>query len=165
MTIGRNISGSDAAEAIISLGALLLFAGSPWLVDQSGPSPFYKGPAIFPMIVLGMVALAGLPAWWRILDAWRHYELGSIDTGSFGISTAFRVVPLMCLFPFGLLLAGPETATFVFAGTGLLLAGYRRIGTVLTVCVALTVAIHLIFRQALDIWFPEPVILQIFQAG
>jgi hypothetical protein len=46
----------------LGLLAMGLLLSSPWQVDTSGPDPFYKGPLLFPLMVLSLIAATVLIA-------------------------------------------------------------------------------------------------------
>lgn len=149
----------DLVAAAIGAAALALLLGAPWLVDRSGPDPFYKGPLIFPLVALAIAVLAAVPAAFRLLRrvaaggeqgaAWR------IDGRGFPLRGAL-LFGAMCLFPLGILAIGLQAASFLAVLLGLLAAGRTRPRAALAVAAAMTVLIHLAFRTFLDIWFPEP---------
>ena len=151
---GTTARSHDVLAAGLGLLALGLLAASPWLVDRSGPDPFYKGPLVFPLIALVVMAAGALPAAVRLLrpgGGWR------ID-GRGVPWPALRLFLLMCLFPTAVVVAGVDATAFVFIAAGLLLVGYRRPVPVLLVAALVTLAIHLAFRSLLDIWFPTPLL-------
>lgn len=140
-----------AFAAVLGLTALALLAASPWLVDTSGPDPFYKGPLIFPLLALSIAvigaappALAGLRA-----SGWR------VDGRGFPWA-ALRLLALASLFPPAIAAVGLDLATFAFVSAGLALVGYRHRGRLLLAAALVTAAMHLAFVTALDIWFPAP---------
>ena len=57
----------DLFGALLGLGALAMLLVSPWQVDTTGPDPFYKGPLLFPLMILGMTLAASLPSMWRLI--------------------------------------------------------------------------------------------------
>jgi len=98
--------GHETLAAGVGLSAAVLFILSPWLVDRSGPDPFYKGPLIFPMIVLAITALSAVPAVFRVLRL-RAVRPFHIDGHGFPGRAAFLFI-LMCLYPPSTLLAVPR---------------------------------------------------------
>lgn len=154
-------TGHDVLTAGIGLAAFVLFVLSPWLVDTSGPDPFYKGPLIFPMIVLAMTALAALPSALRIVRGPRA-RLFRVDGHGFPRRAALLFL-LLCLFPLGIGVVGVQASTFIFVMAGLLAVGRPPV-QVFLIAVLMTIAIHLVFRSFLDIWFPAPSILMLVGA-
>ena len=145
--------GHDALALAIGAGALVLLILSPWLVDTSGPDPFYKGPLIFPLIALAVTVCGALPAAWRHIRYRRPVSL-RVDGSGFPARSALLFL-MMCLFPPAINAVGVEIASFILIFAGLLLV-YRRPLPSIVVAIGLTVAIHLAFRTFLDVWFPTP---------
>ncbi len=150
-------SADDRAEAVIGLGAAVLLAGSPWLVDTSGPYPFYEGPLIFPVIALAIMTLAAFPAVVRLVRERSARVRG--HGGIRGVSPSLRLFAVMCLFPAAVLVVGLEASTWLFMAVGLRLAGYRNSAVTLATATAVTVVVYIAFRLVLDVWFPTPVLL------
>lgn len=145
--------GHDALALAIGVGALVLLILSPWLVDTSGPDPFYKGPLIFPLIALAVAVCGALPAAWRHVRYRRSVSL-RVDGRGFPARSGLLFL-LMCLFPPAINAVGVEIASFVLIFAGLMLV-HRRLVQSLVIAVCLAIAIHLAFRTFLDVWFPQP---------
>ncbi|MCG8690688.1 MAG: tripartite tricarboxylate transporter TctB family protein [Minwuiales bacterium] len=149
----------DVLAAALGLAAVALLAGSPWLVDRSGPEPFYKGPLVFPLIALAIMVAGSLPAVVRLSRAGRR-DGPPLDGRGFPW-TAAKLFVLMCGFPLALAFFGLEVATFLFAAAGLRLVGYGRPLIVLGIAACMTAIIHIAFKLVLDVWFPAPAILDL----
>lgn len=151
---GAAAGGDDLLAAALGLAAAALLVASPWLVDRSGPEPFYKGPLIFPLIALAIMLAGALPAIVRVgaarLRGGRRRRAWSPPW------PAIRLFLLMCVFPWALAAIGLEAATLVFVFLGLQLVGWRRPLAAGGIALALTLVLHLAFRTVLDVWFPEP---------
>lgn len=151
-------SGEDLTLAILGIIAAGLLVLSPWLVDQSGPDPYYKGPLIYPQIVLAVVALAAVPAVLRFLRrkksqiAWLGMPRQSLT-----------VFVLTCLYPVAIAITGLLVATLLAVGLGLRVTGMSWRMAAL-VGAATATLLWLLFIQLLDIWFPEPWLLQFFES-
>lgn len=148
--------GQDVLGGNIGLGALLLLVLSPWLVDTAGPDPFYKGPLIFPLISLAVIAAGALPCMIRII---RRRRIALRTDGHGFPRRAAALFLLMCLFPVAISAIGLQLATVLITFAGLLLVR-RRIGEAAAIAAGLTLAVHLAFRSFLDIWFAEPWFLE-----
>lgn len=149
----------DVLAAVLGLAAVALLAGSPWLVDRSGPEPFYKGPLIFPLIALAIMAAGAVPAAIRLFMA--RAEAGVPLDGRGFPWTAARLFVLMCCFPFALAFIGLEASTFLFAAAGLSLIGHGRPLVAVGIAACMTAVIHVTFKLVLDVWFPAPAILDL----
>ena len=145
--------GHGVLVVAIGIVTLVFFVLSPWLVDTSGPDPFYKGPLMFPLMVLGMTALAALPSAIRIVCSPTARSV-HIDGHGFPRRTAVLFV-LMCLYPTGIAALGLQAATFLVVLCGLLIVRRSSLQS-LIIATGLTLAIHLIFRTFLNVWFPPP---------
>ena len=150
----------DALGAGIGAVALGLLIGAPWLVDQSGPDPFYKGPLIFPLIALALTVLGALPCAVRLIRD-RHTRSWFID-GRGVPWPAMALFVLMAFFPTAIRFAGLGPASFVFVFAGLMIVGYRKPLQDLAIAAGVALCLHLAFISFLDIWFPTPVLLELF---
>ena len=142
----------DLVATLLGGAALVLLVASPWLVDRSGPDPFYKGPLIFPMIVLGLAASGAAPAAWRLFRPAGPRDW-VVDGRGFPVRAA-ALFAVMCGFAVGILVVGLQAASFLGILAGLAVVGYRRPLRALAIALGLTLLIHLAFRTFLDIWFP-----------
>ena len=149
----HNGQGHDVLALAIGAGALVLLTLSPWLVDTSGPEPFYKGPLIFPLIALSVTICGALPAAWRHLVRGQPLSL-HVDGRGFPARAALLFL-LMCLFPPAIAGVGLDIASFLLIFAGLVLVHRRPLRSLL-IAVGLAIVIHLAFRTFLDIWFPQP---------
>jgi hypothetical protein len=160
---GAGGAADDLLAALLGLAGVGLLAASPWLVDRSGPEPFYKGPLIFPLIALALLVAGALPSILRLGTA----LLG----GSGGLPRfappwpAVRLIVLMSLFPPALPVIGLEAAVAVFASAGLLSVGWRRPVVGLAVALSLALILHLAFKVVLDVWFPEPLLWALLEGA
>lgn len=149
----RAPAGHDALAAAIGCAALFLFALSPWLVDRSGPEPFYKGPLIFPMMVLATIVAGAMPAIWRMVLRPAAHPL-RVDGDGFPVRGAVLFL-LMCFYPAAIAAVGLEVATFLALMLGLLVTG-RGFPQSTAIAAGLTALSWLAFKAFLDIWFPQP---------
>ncbi|MEQ8348791.1 MAG: tripartite tricarboxylate transporter TctB family protein [Sneathiellaceae bacterium] len=147
----------DLVAALLGLAALALLAASPWLVDQSGPDPFYKGPLIFPLIALALAAAGAAPAGWRLLRRATAPGDWQVDGRGFPRAAA-GLFAVMCAFPVLILALGLQVAVFLALLGGLWAAGWRRPLAAPAVALVLALLVHLAFRTFLDIWFPTPLL-------
>lgn len=140
------------------LGAFAAFAliTSPWNVDTEGPDPFYKGPLIFPLMVLAMMVLASLPAWVRLVSP----PAGSswhLDGKGFPQKTLVVLALLVALLA-GLGLVGLEVSAWLFLTITLYYLGHRGVFKLLILPLVMTSLIALIFKYFLGVFFPTPVV-------
>lgn len=154
--VDRDPPGHDALAAAIGGLALFLLAFSPWLVDRTGPEPFYKGPLIFPMMVLAMIVAGAAPSIWRIA-AKRPDRPLRVDGNGFPLRGGL-LFTLMCFYPPAIAAVGLEAATFLALLLGLLIAGRGPLQS-LGVALSLTALAWLAIKVFLDIWFPQPWLL------
>ena len=150
----------DLFGAFLGAVAAGILISSPWQVDTSGPDPFYKGPLIYPLIVLGLIILASLPSAWRLVKAPENagWELDG---------AGFPLKPLVILFfliafLYGLVILGLRISCMLFIGTSLYYLGQRRPVVLVLVPIIMTGLIYVLFRFFLDIWFPTPLVLDWF---
>jgi hypothetical protein len=131
---------------------------SPVNVDTEGPDPFYKGPLIFPVMVLTMMVIASLPAVKRLLwppSASRWY----LDGEGWPKKTAVVLV-LLILMLAGLPLVGLECCTWLFLTASLYYLGHCGIVRLAILPVVMTVLIVLVFKHFLGVFFPTPLVAE-----
>ena len=148
------------AASLGGLAAIVLIS-APWQVDTSGPDPFYKGPLIFPLLALGLMVLASLPAVWRLI---KPPEGASWQLDGAGIPLKTIVVlGFLILFPAGLVLIGLEASSWGFLFSLLYYLGYRKPRTLILVPLIVTGLLVLIFKYVLDVFFPTPLVMELWQ--
>jgi hypothetical protein len=148
----------DLFGAFLGVGAAGLLATVRWNVDTSGPDPFYKGPLIFPLLVLSMMVLASLPSIWRLVkpgpdQSWR------LD-GEGVPQKTLVILGLLVANLFGLKIIGLEASTLLFLVIGLWYLGRRRPAELIVLPLVVTGLLVLVFKHFLDVWFPAPLILE-----
>jgi hypothetical protein len=147
----------DLLGSVLGIGALALLVLSPWLVDTTGPDPFYKGPLLFPLITLGLILAGSLPSLFRLIrpgDARWHLD------GLGQPVRAVKVLACLVLFLGGLMVFGLEISTLVFLGVALKLVGQDSRLKMILVPLLVTVILTVIFKQFLGVWFPEPLAMR-----
>ena len=150
----------DLLSLILGAFAALTLITSPLNVDTEGPDPFYKGPLIFPIMVLSMMILASLPACLRMIRpprgaSWR------LDGEGFPLKTLV-VLGLLCLSLVGIQVIGVEVSSLAFLVVGLYLAGHRGPMRLILVPVIITGLVVLVFKHFLGVFFPTPLVLDWF---
>ena len=148
----------DLLAVIIGAFAALTLITSPWNVDTEGPDPFYKGPLIFPILVLSMMILASLPACVRMIRppqeaSWR------LDGDGFPLKTLIVLV-MLALSLYGIRLIGVEVSALAFLMIGLRLAGHKGPVRLVLVPLIVTGVVVLVFKHFLGVWFPTPLVLE-----
>jgi len=147
----------DLLGALLGLFALGLLVTSPWHVDTSGPDPFYKGALIFPLLVLFLMLAASLPSMVRLL----RFRGGSWHLDGEGTPLrALRVLGLLVLFLAGLVYLGLEISTWAFLFAALWTVEQRSTWKLVGIPTLVTLCLYLVFKVFLDVWFPEPVLLE-----
>jgi hypothetical protein len=127
-------------------------------VDTEGPDPFYKGPLIFPIIVLSMMIIASLPACRRLISppdesSWR------LDGEGYPRKTLF-VLALLITMLISLNLIGLEVSAFAFLGISFFVLGHRTPVKLIVLPLIMTGLIVLIFKYFLGVFFPTPLIAE-----
>jgi hypothetical protein len=150
----------DLFGTFIGAAAAGILISSPWQVDTSGPDPFYKGPLIYPLIVLGLIILASLPSAWRLVKANESADW-KLDGGGFPLKPLVILLFLIA-FLYGLVIFGLRLSCMLFIGVSLYYLGQRRPVVLILVPVIMTALIYVLFRFFLDIWFPTPLLLDWF---
>jgi len=156
--LNENSRFHDLFSAILGGFAAFVLITSPWNVDTEGPDPFYKGPLIFPVMVLSMMILASLPAWVRLLSppadsSWR------LDGKGFPKKTLVVLALLIALLA-GLGLLGLEVSSWLFLSATLYYLGHRGALKLVVLPLVMTGLIFLVFKYFLGVFFPTPVIFE-----
>ena len=149
----------DLLGSVLGIGALVLLILSPWLVDTTGPDPFYKGPLLFPLITLCLILAGAVPSLVRLF---RPGEAGWYLDGLGRPVRALKVLACLVLFLAGLMLFGLELSTLAFLAVSLKLVGQDSRVKVVLVPLLVTVLLTVIFKQFLGVWFPEPLVMSFF---
>ena len=148
----------DLLSAFLGAFAGFCLITSPWNVDTEGPDPFYKGPLIFPVMVLLMMILASLPSWVRLLSppansSWR------LDGEGYPKKTLV-VLGLLIATLVGLNLIGLEISAWLFLSISLYYLGHRGVLKLIVIPLVITGLIFLVFKHFLDVFFPTPLIVE-----
>lgn len=146
----------DVLAAVLGVLALGVLLSAPWQIDTSGPTPFYKGPLLYPLLVLALMVGAAVPSVLRLLLGWRR-SVWHLDDGGFP-RRPLLAFALLVGFVVLLELAGLEAACAGFLLTALLVLGERRPAVLVLVPLVTTVLVVLVFKHLLDVWFPAPVL-------
>ncbi len=148
----------DLFSAFLGVFAAFALITSPWNVDTEGPDPFYKGPLIFPVMVLAMMILASLPACMRLLSppadsTWR------LDGEGYPKKTLV-VLGLLIATLIGLNLIGLEVSAWLFLSISLYCLGHRGVLKLIVLPLVITGLLFLVFKHFLGVFFPTPLIVE-----
>ncbi len=152
----------DLFSAILGGCAVFLLATLKLQIDTTAvPYPFYKGPVIFPLIVLSLMFLSSLPAFYHLVrpaaeSSWY------LDGKGWPRRPAITLVLLISFFILGIIAIGVELSVLLFLIISYYLLGYRSIKVNLLLPLLYTGVIVLIFKYILAIWFPRPWIFSFF---
>ena len=150
----------DLFGALLGLFALVMLTTISWQIDTSGPDPFYKGPMLFPLIVLFIILAGSLPSIWHML---KPAVNASWYFDGDGIPYKTMVVAgLLALYPFGMTYLGLEMTTWLFLVSGMKIVKQDSFVKLVIVPAAITAIIYLMFKFFLDIWFPTPLLFELF---
>jgi len=148
----------DLFMSIIGIFAALLLFNLKNVVDTKGATyPFYKGPTIFPILVLSIMFIFSLPAIRRLLfpppdSSWY------LD----GKGTPYKpmmIFPLLAgFFLVGFIYIGLELSVFFFLFIALYILKQRSLFKLLVIPAIYTIVIVYLFKYALNIYFPSPLI-------
>lgn len=151
----------DLLAVCLGGGAAVVLISARWQVDTSDPLPFYKGPLLFPLLALSLMIFASLPAVWRLL---KPPEGVSWQLDGRGVPLK-SLIALGCviLFPAGLLTLGLEVSSLGFLSALLYFLGYRSPRTFILLPLIITALIVLLFKYVLDVFFPTPLLMNVWQ--
>jgi len=150
----------DLFGTVLGLFALGLLITIKWNVDTTGPDPFYKGPLIFPLLILSLMLGAALPSIWRMVrpQAGASWDLDGQGKPLQGL----RILGLLVLYLAGLVYIGLEISTWAFLFTGLWLVEQRSPGKLFGIPTVVTAILYGVFKYFLDVWFPTPILWELF---
>lgn len=150
----------DLFGALLGLSALVMLLSITWLVDTTGPEPFYKGPLLFPLIVLCIMVTGSLPSIWRMI---KPAQNSSWFLDGEGVPYITMVVAcLLALFPVGLNYLGLEITSCIFLILGLKIVKQDSLFKLIIIPILITAILYFMFKFFLDIWFPTPLLFEIF---
>lgn len=156
------------AGTILFAAALILIVVAPFATRlQPAGKPWYLAPINWPLLSLGMAAVAGA------IMAWRFASVRRADSGpdfraralwAFGgFRGALEYSAWFCLYLVGVSFVGFGIATLVFLQFVVWRSGLRGRAWMLTaLCVG--VAIIVIFRLGIGLWFPLAPLFKLFPA-
>jgi hypothetical protein len=152
----------DLLSTILGVFAgMLLVTLNLQIGEPAANYPFYKGPKIFPILVLAVMVVSSLPSLYRLIRTFGRSNWW-LDGYGWPVKPAIVTFLLVLFFIFGISWIGMEAAVLFFLILSLLVLGYRQIGIVFIYPLLYTIIIVVLFKYALKIWFPEPLILNLF---
>jgi hypothetical protein len=151
---------NDLLSAFLGALGLGLLVSTHWEIDTSVPYPFYKGPLIFPLIVLCLMVLASLPAAWRMIHPSQDASW-TVDGRGAPVKPGV-LVGMMMFFVLGLWALGLEASSFLFTGAALYYLGLRSPWRCIGIPLLCALVLSLLFKHALGIYFPKPWLFELF---
>ena len=147
-------------SAIGVFAAVLLATLNLNIPEPAANYPFFKGPRIFPILVLSVMALSALPSLFKLI---KSSGRGGWRLDGYGPPYRPAVVTLMLVvfFQFGLDWIGLEVSVFLFMALSFWFLGYRRLGVNLIYPLIYTAIVLVLFKYVLDIWFAQPLVLEL----
>lgn len=153
----------DLFMAILGGFAIFLLISIPISIEEPAADyPFYKGPAIFPIIILSVMCLSALPSFYRLLLKIKSREQWHLDGKGFPTLPVKIFLLLIVVFLSGFICIGLELACFLFFLVAMIFIGYRTWWKLILYPGLYTVFIVILFKYLLDIYFPEPLIYHLW---
>ena len=152
----------DLLSTILGAFAGMLLVTLKLHIDEPATDyPFYKGPKIFPIIVLAVMVISALPSLYRLI---KTFGRGSWWLDGYGgpIKPAVVTLMLALFFLIGINWTGVEVSVLAFMILSLLVLGYRRARIIFIYPLCYTMIIVVLFKCVLKIWFPEPLVFGLF---
>lgn len=150
----------DIFGALLGLFALAMLITIRWQIDTSGPDPFYKGPMIFPLIILVIMLAGALPSFWRMI---RPSPGASWFLDGEGIPfKTMMIAGLLAFYPAGMIYLGLEFSTWLFLMISLKIVKQDSRAKLIFIPIGISAAVYLMFKFFLDIWFPTPLLFELF---
>lgn len=158
--INEKSSLHDVCTAFIGIFAALMLIASRWVVDTTDPAPFYKGPLIFPVIILCTMIIFSVPSIIKILFRKDKLEYTLDQEGVPG--KAIVIFVFLIIFVFGIVGIGLELSTFIFTSFSLYFLGLRSLKTTFLLPLVTVFVLWFLFKFMLDVWFPTPYLFELF---
>ena len=156
------------AGVVLFLAALILIALAPF---ATRPPPagraWFLAPVNWPLLSLGMASIAGAVLAWRFVAAWRAdggetFRRNALWAfGGFGGALEYSLY--FCIYLIGVAWLGFTIATLIFMQVTIWRSGLRGRVWVST-GIAVTLAIVVIFRLGIGLWFPLAPLFKLFPA-
>jgi len=150
----------DLFSAAMGLFAAAMLIASPWVVDTTGPTPFYKGPLIFPLIILVIMVAFSVPATVKLLLGKGRADYTLDQEGV--PQKSIVIFAFLVLFAFGIVGIGLEFSVVLFTSVSLYFLGFRTLKIILILPAIATFSLWFLFKCLLDVWFPTPYLFQLF---
>jgi len=161
--MNQNSALHDLFMAILGGFAFLMLILIPYIIGEPAANyPFYKGPKIFPIIILSIMTLSSLPAYYRLLRVQDKEKRWYLDGKGFPLLPLKILLTLIIVFLIGFIYIGLELACFLFFIAAMYLIGYRLWWKLILYPTIYTLFILALFKYMLDIYFPEPLILSLW---
>lgn len=163
------VEAEGMAATVLLVATLALIALAPFATRaQPAGKAWYLAPINWPLFSLGIAALAGAGLAWRFVTAWRaapdRFAFRANALWAFGrTSFAFEQSFYFCLYLLAVAWIGFTIATVLFLQFIVWRSGLRGMRWVLST-LAVAVAIVLVFRFGIGLWFPLSPLLKLFPA-
>ena len=156
------------AGVVLFSVALALIVVAPFATRlPPADKAWYLAPINWPLLSLGMAAIAGAIMAWRFAAAWRADGGPGFRTRALwafgGFRGALEYSAWFCLYLVGVSLVGFGIATLVFLQYVVWRSGLRGRTWMLT-ALGVAVAIIVIFRLGVGLWFPLAPLFKLFPA-
>ncbi len=149
----------DLLGAGLGLLAAVFLVASPWQIDTTGPDPFYKGPLIYPLMVLILMILSSLPSVIRLLRP-RPGSSWLLDGEGPPRKTLVILIFLLAFLP-ALLFFGLEISASAFLVASLYYLGHRSLKRLVLVPLLTVGLTAVVFKYLLQVYFPTPILWEL----
>ena len=150
----------DLCAAAIGLFAAVMLIASYWVVDITGPEPFYKGPLIFPLIILSIMFLFSIPGIIKIFFDKNEADYTLDLEGA--PKKAIVILAFLIIFVFGIVGIGLELSVLIFTSVSLYFLGFKTLKFTFLLPVITSFSLWFLFKFLLEVWFPDPYLFQLF---
>lgn len=148
----------DLTAACLGGAALIFLCSLPWQIDTSGPEPFFKGPLIYPLLVLSIMFISSWPAFLRLLK--NKDRVWFLD-GQGLPNNSVVVLLLLIGFFAGFILIGIEFSVWLFLTCGLYFLRHRKPLLIILLPLLTALCFNVILKRLLQVYFPPPIILEV----
>lgn len=154
------------AGVVLFAVAVFLIALAPFATrSQPAGKPWFLAPINWPLLSLGMAAIAGAILAFRFLREWRTADGAAFRENALwafgGFRGALEYSLYFCLYLVGVSWLGFGIATLLFMQVTIWRSGLRGRRWMLA-GVAVTIAIIVIFRLGIGLWFPLAPLYKLF---
>ena len=148
--------------AILTIGAVVLVSLQDRLVPGVAGEAYFRQPAFFPVLTLVMVTGLGIASTLRYALGGRLHEDEELAGTTPHLATILAIAVLFAAYVLLVTAVGYLLATLAFALGALIVTRAADLRSTISI-ILVALALFAVFRLYLDVWFPEPMALDLMR--